>query len=71
MLGLRRHEAVGFGPKEILNYIQGPTCPEDFKRGFEVLFSDKLEGFMKAGFEEGIIHGDLYYDNTLFEEQNT
>ena len=64
---LRRHEAVGFGPKEILDYIQTPGCPEDFKRGFETLFPDHLEGFMKAGFEEGIIHGDLYYDNTLFD----
>lgn len=64
---LRRHEAVGFGPKEILDYIKTPGCPADFKRGFETLFPDHLEGFMNAGFEEGIIHGDLYYDNTLFD----
>ncbi len=64
---LRRHEAVGFGPKEILDYIQTPGCPEDFRAGFKVLFPDNLEGFMNAGFAEGIIHGDLYYDNTLFD----
>lgn len=64
---LRCHEDVGFGPREILNYIQTPGCPADFKQGFETLFSDHLEGFMTAGFTKGVIHGDLYYDNTLFD----
>lgn len=64
---LRSHEAVGFGPKEILEYIQTPGCPADFKAGFETLFPDSLKGFMDANFETGIIHGDLYYDNTLFD----
>lgn len=67
MKKLRPHEAVGFGPKEILDYIKSPSCPQDFKAGFESLFPDNLEGFMKAGFVTGIIHGDLYYDNTLFD----
>lgn len=64
---LRRHEDVGFGPQEILDYIQTPSCPADFKKGFETLFPDNLEGFNQAKFEKGIIHGDLYYDNTLFD----
>lgn len=64
---LRPHEAVGFGPKEILDYIQTPGCPSDFKSTFEILYPDHLEGFINANFETGIIHGDLYYDNTLFD----
>jgi homoserine kinase type II len=64
---LRPHESVGFGPKEILDYIQTPSCPADFKKGFETLFPDNLQGFMNADFAVGIIHGDLYYDNTLFD----
>ncbi len=64
---LRPHESVGYGPKEILDYIKTPHCPQDFKEGFERLFSDHLKGFREAGFETGIIHGDLYYDNTLFD----
>jgi homoserine kinase type II len=64
---LRQHEAVGFGPKEILEYVDSPKCPADFKQGFETLFSDRLAGFNTANFETGIIHGDLYYDNTLFD----
>jgi homoserine kinase type II len=64
---LRGHEAVGFGPKEILDYTQTPGCPADFKAAFQTLFPDNLQGFMNAGFQTGIIHGDLYYDNTLFD----
>ena len=64
---LRPHEAVGFGPKEILEYTQTPECPPDFKSTFETLYGDRLNGFMNANFETGIIHGDLYYDNTLFD----
>ena len=64
---LRPHEAVGFGPKEILDYVQSPECPSDFKSTFETLHNDRLDGFINANFETGVIHGDLYYDNTLFD----
>lgn len=64
---LRSHEAVGFGPLEILEYVGSKNCPADFKEGFETLFPDNLQGFIKADFQTGIIHGDLYYDNTLFD----
>ena len=64
---LRPHEEVGFGPQEILTYTQSPHCPEDFRRDFLELFPDQLAGYMGATFERGIIHGDLYYDNTLFD----
>ena len=64
---LRRHEAVGFGPKEILDYTESASCPEDFKNMFHHLFNDKLARFNTANFDCGIIHGDLYYDNTLFD----
>lgn len=63
---LRDHEAVGFGPKEIVDYLNNPLCPADFRETFNQLFPDRLSGFMQANFEKGIIHGDLYYDNTLF-----
>jgi homoserine kinase type II len=64
---LRPHEEVGFGAQEILAYTQNPLCPEDFRRDFLELFPDQLQGFMSSSFERGIIHGDLYYDNTLFD----
>lgn len=63
---LRRHEAVGFGAKEIFSYIHSAACPEDFKEAFRTFFPDDLTSFIAEDFATGIIHGDLYYDNTLF-----
>lgn len=65
--GLRPHEEVGYGPKEILDYTREERCPEDFRQAVEAIFPDKMESFIAAGFERCLIHGDLYYDNTLFD----
>ncbi len=66
--GIRRHEEVGFGPLEIRDYCQQNSCPQDFKQVFEKLFPDKAQSFLSVDFAKGIIHGDLYYDNTLFDK---
>lgn len=65
---LRRHENVGFGGKEVREYTFSANCPSDFKETFAKLFPDKLSGFINTNFATGIIHGDLYYDNTLFDK---
>jgi homoserine kinase type II len=67
---LRSHEAVGFGAQEILNYAHSHTCPPDYKEAFQYFFPDELKGFLNAKLEKGIIHGDLYYDNTLFDNNH-
>ncbi len=67
---LRRHEAVGFGAQEILNYSQSSLCPEDYREAFDYFFPDQLKNFLETNFEKGIIHGDLYYDNTLFNNNH-
>ncbi len=69
LLLLRSHEAVGFGAREIREYVKTKNCPEDFKTMFYQLFPDELETYLKTSseLETGIIHGDLYYDNTLFD----
>ncbi len=66
---LRSHEAVGFGAHEISEYVKTKNCPPDFKKMFHDLFPDSLDTYFKASknLEKGIIHGDLYYDNTLFD----
>ncbi|MFA6236800.1 MAG: phosphotransferase [Bacteriovorax sp.] len=63
---LRPHESVGFGAREILEYSKSAKCPEDYKKAFDYFFPDQLQEFLATSFEKGIIHGDLYYDNTLF-----
>lgn len=64
---IRRHEKVGFGPREILTYCESALCPNDFKKAVAELFPKGLGPFLDHTFEETIIHGDLYYDNTLFD----
>jgi homoserine kinase type II len=64
---LRSYESVGFGPLKILNYLDQKSCPEDFKKIFQEIFPDNLKNYLSQKFEEGFIHGDLYFDNTLFD----
>lgn len=65
--GIRSHEEVGNGPLQIFIYTQGPRCPEDYAQSFAQLFPDQAQGFIQSPFVKGLIHGDLYYDNTLFK----
>jgi homoserine kinase type II len=67
---LRSYESVGFGPSKILNYLKQKSCPEDFKNIFKEIFPNELKDFLAQNFEEGFIHGDLYYDNTIFDDDN-
>ncbi|MBP9682806.1 MAG: phosphotransferase [Bacteriovorax sp.] len=67
---LRVHEAVGFGAREILHYTKSAQCPSDYGQAFHDFFPDHLENFLSISFEKGIIHGDLYYDNTLFNNNH-
>lgn len=64
---LRSYELVGYGPRKILEYLNKKSCPNDFKLTFQEIFPDNLEEFLNTPFKEGFIHGDLYYDNTLFK----
>ncbi|RLA63989.1 MAG: hypothetical protein DRQ88_01055 [Epsilonproteobacteria bacterium] len=65
-LELRPHQEVGFSATGVINYLKEKSCPQDFKQLFHKIFSDELKGWQNEDFEEGVIHGDLYYDNTLF-----
>lgn len=67
---LRDHEKVGFGVHEIYDYAHNSAAPEDFKDLFNLMFPHKLEWFREQKWERGIIHGDLYYDNTLFKSES-
>lgn len=65
---IRPHELVGFGSKDIYEYCQSETAAADFRRCFEEIFPDKLQNLPYDIFPAGIIHGDLYLDNSLFLE---
>lgn len=63
---IRLQEEVGHGPAQILDFITQKECPKDFREFFKRIFPDHLKEYLETQFEEGLIHGDLYYDNTLF-----
>ncbi|MBC98643.1 MAG: hypothetical protein CME63_12910 [Halobacteriovoraceae bacterium] len=65
---LRNHEKVGFGAKEILAYSKSSSCPQDFKDTFQILFPHQLTWFIDHSWDKGIIHGDLYIDNSMFSD---
>jgi homoserine kinase type II len=64
---LRPYDSVGFGAKKIIQYTQQENCPEDFLHLFEKTFTDRLKAFSEQIFPTALIHGDLYFDNTLFD----
>ena len=64
---LRAHNEVGFGGIEIADYIHLERCPKDFKEIVDYFFPESLDVFNALELEKGVIHGDLYYDNTLFD----
>lgn len=67
---LRKSEELSYPPSVIFNYVKSETCPEDFKQLFDELLGNRIEGYLTQNFETGIIHGDLYYDNTLFHNDH-
>lgn len=64
---IRDYKVIGYGPDELSEYIKRPNCPEDFKIEFDKAFPHQLQEWKEAGLPRGLIHGDLYYDNTLFD----
>ncbi|MCB9095991.1 MAG: phosphotransferase [Halobacteriovoraceae bacterium] len=64
---IRSCTKVGFDLKKIFEYTQTKQCPEFFRTSFHKVFSDQeIKDYLNEKFAMGIIHGDLYYDNTMF-----
>ncbi|MBT4790738.1 MAG: phosphotransferase, partial [Halobacteriovoraceae bacterium] len=66
---IRPHDLVGYGGQSILEYTQGENAAPDFVAAFEKIFPNKLQDLPYDLFPAGIIHGDLYFDNSLFFEE--
>lgn len=65
---IRPHTVVGHGGIRVYEYCQTNDAPKDFVEAFNELLPDKLQDIPYDVFPVGIIHGDLYYDNSLFHE---
>lgn len=66
---LRNQNEVGFGVEEIFNYVNSSSVEQDFKTCFNDLLPNGVRYFLDRK-NESIVHGDLYYDNTLFLNQD-
>ena len=65
----RSHEDVGYGPIKIKHYIQSPSVQSYFAEGFKRVFPTGINHLEDSSLPSGLIHGDLYYDNTLFQNE--
>lgn len=65
---LRPHDLVGFGGQGIYEYTLKKDSPRDFVEDFNFIFPDKLQNIPYDVFPVGVIHGDLYFDNSLFND---
>lgn len=63
---IRSHEHVGYGGKDINDYTAQGSAADDFRDAFHEIFPDRLRSIPYDLFPAGIIHGDLYFDNSLF-----
>lgn len=65
---IRPHDLVGYGGLSIYDYTLKPDAAEDFVSTFHQVFPNLLQDIPYDIFPAGIIHGDLYYDNSLFHD---
>lgn len=67
---VRPHTMVGYGGISIYEYTLRGSAPKDFVDAFNEIFPERLQNIPYDVFPVGIIHGDLYYDNSLFKNGN-
>ena len=65
---IRPHDLVGYGGVTIAEYANSEEAAPQFKELFLQVFPEELKNIPYESFPSGIIHGDLYYDNALFNE---
>lgn len=66
---IRPHDLVGYGGLSINEYTLRKDAAPDFVKAFTDMFPQRLQEIPYDLFPAGIIHGDLYYDNSLFFEE--
>lgn len=65
---IRDHGDVGFDTEDIIDYANDENCPQDFSEVVKQYFPKGMKSYV-ANVPEGVTHGDLYYDNTLFKNE--
>jgi homoserine kinase type II len=68
---IRHYSEIGFHLQSISHYCQSPTALEPFKKSFMSIFDDDfIQQVAQSKLPQGVIHGDLYFDNVLFDDND-
>ncbi len=65
---LRPHDLVGYGGINIADYAQSKHAAPQYLDYFNEVIDQNLHELPYELFPGGIIHGDLYFDNSLFKD---
>lgn len=65
---IRPYDHVGYGGMHIYEYTLEKDAAPDFVKAFGRCFPNQLQTVPYDMFPGGIIHGDLYFDNSLFKD---
>lgn len=68
---IRNALEVSYFPSDIKEFTQQKDCPEDFKQIINSRLTDEALAFylsLEQQLPHSILHGDLYFDNTLFHQ---
>ena len=66
---IRCHSSVGFDLEGVLSYCEQASSVPEFKLACEeLLCSEKIALWKSSELPKGLIHGDLYLDNALYED---
>tara|TARA_Y100001936_G_C16083857_1_gene680036 strand:- start:2111 stop:3049 length:939 start_codon:yes stop_codon:yes gene_type:complete len=66
--GIRCHSKVGYDLSGVLEYCEVEDSLEEFKSACSELFTpEEVKLWKESDLPKGLIHGDLYIDNVLFE----
>lgn len=68
---IRQAIDVSYFPQDLKDFAQNPQCPSDFKILINKHIDDNALAFyhsLEQQLPHSILHGDLYYDNTLFDQ---
>lgn len=66
---LRKFDDLGYGFEQIIDYINSEDCLEPFKNFFiDLIDEELLNTYLNNTHPLCVLHGDLYYDNCLVNE---
>jgi homoserine kinase type II len=67
---LRSTNEVTYTFKDVVNYLRDSKCPSEYRELFHKTFNQDDLTILNEEFYQCLIHGDLYFDNVLFHNDD-